>query len=74
MCVKNRPRKLLQDINSDGLDDFAIGAPHTAATDGGQGAAYVIFGAKTFPPYLDAEEDIRGRRGFKIVGSDVVSA
>ncbi len=63
-----------QDINADGVDDFLIGAPATSSATAGAGAAYVIFGNNSvhgFPANIDVEKYLRGRRGFKIVGSSV---
>ncbi|MDR9453512.1 MAG: choice-of-anchor D domain-containing protein [Wenzhouxiangella sp.] len=58
------------DINNDGIDDFAVGAPSTLSTE--PGAAYVVFGsqsgwAASFS--LQAEiVDGDGSQGFKAVG------
>ncbi|MEM8790710.1 MAG: Ig-like domain-containing protein [Pseudomonadota bacterium] len=57
------------DINGDGINDFAIGAPYAVNTYGETvGAAYVVFGRSAgIPDVLDLAT-IGGRNGFAIEG------
>lgn len=50
----------LGDVNGDGYDDFAIGAP---IFDNGVGKAYAIFGRGVWPSTLDIEQSEGGWRG-----------
>lgn len=56
----------LDDVNGDGIDDFAVGAPraaHSLRPNGG--AVYVIYGGSTEPVDLAA----LGARGFRVDGA-----
>jgi Ca2+-binding RTX toxin-like protein len=58
------------DVNGDGIDDVAIGAP--AADPGGlaqAGAAYVVFGSRHGLPGELHPADLDGSNGFAVVGS-----
>ena len=61
------------DVNGDGFDDFAIGAPRASGLGGSEyqsGASYVIFGRNTgFPASLDLTA-LDGTDGFVISGTD----
>ncbi len=52
----------LGDVNSDGYDDFAIGAPYY---DGGPGKAYAVLGRGAWPSELDIEESEGGWKGME---------
>jgi Ca2+-binding RTX toxin-like protein len=53
------------DVNGDGYQDLLVGA---SSTDGGKGAAYVVFGAASgFAASLDLSS-LNGENGFKLVG------
>ena len=56
------------DVNKDGLGDFVIGAPGADFTGGGAGAAYVFFGAASFPAAVSLSS-LTGANGFRIDGS-----
>ncbi|MEO0854079.1 MAG: integrin alpha, partial [Cyanobacteria bacterium J06648_11] len=56
------------DINGDGLDDIAIGAPTSDANGTDSGSVYVVFGSQAgFPALLDAGS-LNGNNGFAIDG------
>jgi hypothetical protein len=58
------------DVNGDGIDDIAIGAPQAEPHGENSGAVYVIFGrAGGFSATLDLAS-LDGTTGFKIVGSE----
>ena len=50
----------LGDVNNDGYDDFAVGAPFYSA---GPGKAYAVFGRSSWPAELDIEESEGGWKG-----------
>ncbi|MBN1423965.1 FG-GAP repeat protein [Candidatus Fermentibacteria bacterium] len=51
---------LLGDVDNDGYDDFAVGAP---IFDNGVGKAYAVFGRESWPSTLDIEQAEGGWRG-----------
>jgi hypothetical protein len=51
---------ILGDVNNDGYDDFAVGAPFF---DAGPGKAYAVFGRSSWPSELDIEESDGGWKG-----------
>jgi hypothetical protein len=53
------------DINGDGIDDFAVGAPLVNSVGGLGGRAYVFFGRNTFPASV-AANSATGTGGFTI--------
>lgn len=56
---------IIGDINGDGIDDIAIGAPHDAAP-GGHGRVWVLFGrAGGLPATIDLET-LDGSNGFEL--------
>ncbi|MEM6447237.1 MAG: hypothetical protein AAF704_11830 [Cyanobacteria bacterium P01_D01_bin.123] len=56
------------DINGDGLDDVAIGAPTSDTNGTDSGSVYVVFGSQAgFPALLDAGS-LNGNNGFAIDG------
>lgn len=62
------------DINSDGIDDLMIGAPHTVITPQrkGVGQVYFVFGSgSAFPARLPLS-DLGGDNGFRINGTGTV--
>ncbi len=62
------------DINSDGIDDLMIGAPHTVITPQrkGVGQVYFVFGSSSaFPARLNLS-DLDGENGFRINGTGTV--
>ncbi len=60
----------LGDINADGLADVVLGAINN---NGGDGAAYVVFG-KTGTAAVDLGDVAKGVGGFKILGFDAIQA
>lgn len=57
------------DLNGDGYDDIAVGAPMAKVpSGGGAGAGYVIFGRSSFESSMSVEE-LDGRNGFRIDGA-----
>ncbi|NRA56500.1 MAG: VCBS repeat-containing protein [Phycisphaerales bacterium] len=60
------------DLNGDGFDDVAVGAPYAGQRGDGtraQGFAFVVFGASgSFPPVIDLE-DLDGSDGFRVEGA-----
>ena len=61
------------DINGDGIDDLAIGAPHADRIDiGSSGESYVVFGSTSpFQASIDLDS-LTGTDGFIIYGIDSV--
>jgi hypothetical protein len=59
---------MLGDVNGDGIDDVAIGAPQ-----GKTGMAYVVLGRRNGKPTL-AVDDLDGKNGFRLVGEKKGSA
>jgi len=62
------------DVNSDGIDDMIIGAPHTIINPRrkGVGQVYVVYGsASAFPARLNLA-DLDGNNGFRINGTGTV--
>lgn len=59
---------MLGDVNGDGIDDVAIGAPN-----GKTGMAYVVLGRRNGKPTL-AVDDLDGKNGFRLVGEKRGSA
>jgi hypothetical protein len=58
------------DVNGDGIDDIAIGAPQAEPHGDNSGAVYVIFGRTDgFSAVLDLAS-LDGTTGFKIAGSE----
>ena len=59
------------DVNNDGFDDIAIGAPWAAKRNkSAAGSGYVIFGqAEGFAPELDLS-DLDSRTGFEVFGAE----
>lgn len=56
------------DLNGDGYDDIAIGAPGVDATSGNSGRVYVVFGtSQALPPSQDLST-INGSNGFILNG------
>lgn len=57
------------DLNQDGIDDFAIGAPKASPLGATEGAAYVVFGSNDgFGAVLDLT-DLDGTNGFVVAGA-----
>jgi len=60
------------DINGDGLDDVAVGAPYAGSRGDGfrsQGFAFVVFGESgSVPPVFDLR-DVDGSNGFRMEGA-----
>lgn len=67
------------DVNGDGIDDLAIGAPYCGHPEGfGSGAVFVLYGSKTFntPMLVDLSQEpldlaVFGERAGDKFGSDV---
>lgn len=56
------------DINGDGHDDLAIGAPRAIADDNYAGSAYILFGRSSqFPAAIDPQ-NLDGAVGFRVDG------
>jgi hypothetical protein len=55
------------DINGDGKTDLVLGAPFTYSNQ--NGAAYVIFGQSSFPPFFNLST-LNGTNGFVVNGLD----
>ena len=57
------------DINNDGFDDVIVGGPNNAATAGGSGQAFVVFGkAGSFGTGIDLADVAAGTGGFVLQG------
>ncbi len=57
------------DFNSDGLSDFAIGAPNAEISEGRlSGASYVLYGSRNFPSTLSMD-NLEMNMGARFVGS-----
>lgn len=56
------------DVNGDGLDDLAIGAPDAATEYGGDGRVHILFGStKPFPTEIGLSK-LQGRLGVDLIG------
>lgn len=62
----------LGDVNGDGLDDIAIGAPGAAPNDQARGAVYIVFGkADTTSVHLQLfDADLQFDQGYRIDGPE----
>lgn len=56
------------DLNADGFDDIVIGSPKSDVYGVNSGIIHVIFGKKTFPPFVDLSKPLDSKDGFKIKG------
>ena len=59
------------DINHDGIDDFAIGAPQNGPSPTGSGIVYVIFGNSGINQEMISLDQLNGRNGFQIWGESL---
>ncbi|MBX9609200.1 MAG: FG-GAP-like repeat-containing protein [Gammaproteobacteria bacterium] len=55
------------DLNGDGFDDIALGAPGTDVGDNDRGTSHVLFGRASFAPVV-AVNDLDGSNDVRIVG------
>lgn len=56
------------DVNDDGIDDFAVGAPFTDANAEDAGSAYIFFGVPGGFPATLSPSSLDGTNGFSVLG------
>ncbi len=59
------------DINHDGIDDFAIGAPQNGPSPTGRGIVYIVFGNSSISQDLVSLDQLNGHNGFQIQGESL---
>lgn len=59
------------DLNGDGIDDFALGAPSVDPEGrNGAGAVYVVFGSDSSFPFAMNLSALDGTNGFRLIGAE----